>query len=70
MALWITGNNADGFLEDFKRYSDLDQVLYDLQNYDLEAWRAHDQQVKQGLQLIGISDLLDHRERVLAHCCN
>ena len=67
VALWIPCDNADGLLEDLKGDSNLDQVLNDLQNDDLKAWRAHDQQVEQGLQLIGISDLLDHRERVLAH---
>jgi hypothetical protein len=60
VALWVTGDDADGLLEDLEGDSNLDQVLNDLQNDDLQAWRAHDQQVEQGLQLIGISNLLDH----------
>lgn len=49
VALRITGDDADSLLEDFEGDSNLDQVLNDLQNYDLQSWRAHDQQVEQGL---------------------
>ena len=60
VALWITGDDADRLLEDLEGDSNLDQVLNDLQNDDLQARRAHDQQIEQGLQLIGISHLLYH----------
>jgi hypothetical protein len=45
VALRIPGYNADGLLEDLEGDSNLDQVLNDLQNDNLQAWRAHDQQV-------------------------
>jgi len=45
VALRITGDDADGLLEDLEGDSNLYQVLNDLQDNDLQAWRAHDQQV-------------------------
>jgi hypothetical protein len=42
VALRITGDDADSLLEDLEGDCYLDQVLNDLQDNDLQAWRAHD----------------------------
>ena len=67
LALGVLGDDLDGFLEDLEGDRDLNQVLDDLEHYDLNARTTQNQQVQQGLQLVRVGNALHHGQWVLAY---